>query len=97
MFSRFAISVAPSPSALSFLHLYLINGRLVHPGLGLGDTFKLTLAPQVGSNSAKTPSISRKHFPAAVLVSIGCSVALRLRALGLKGADDVLQIADRAR
>jgi hypothetical protein len=27
------------------------------------------------SNSAKTPSISRKHLPAAVLVSIGCSVA----------------------
>src|SRR5271169_3781506 len=27
------------------------------------------------SNSANTPSISRKHLPAAVLVSIGCSVA----------------------
>jgi hypothetical protein len=30
------------------------------------------------SNSAKTPSMSRNAFPAAVLVSIGCSVALRL-------------------
>jgi hypothetical protein len=29
------------------------------------------------SNSAKTPSISRKHFPAALLVSTGCSVAFR--------------------
>jgi hypothetical protein len=27
------------------------------------------------SNSANTPSMSRKHLPAAVLVSIGCSVA----------------------
>jgi hypothetical protein len=27
------------------------------------------------SNSAKTPSMSRKHFPTAVLVSIGCPVA----------------------
>ena len=40
------------PFGLEFFHRYLINGRLpalVHPlGLGLGDTFKLTLAPQVG-------------------------------------------------
>jgi hypothetical protein len=38
MFSRFAISVAPSPFGLEFFHLYLINGRLpalVHPALAL--------------------------------------------------------------
>jgi hypothetical protein len=29
------------------------------------------------SNSANTPSMSRKHLPAAVPVSIGCSVAFR--------------------
>jgi hypothetical protein len=32
------------------------------------------------SNSAKTPRMSRKHLPAAVPVSIGCSVGLQDRA-----------------
>jgi hypothetical protein len=45
-------------------------------GLGLRDALKLSLATKVLSNSANTPSMSRKHLPAAVLVSIGCSVAL---------------------
>jgi hypothetical protein len=36
-------------------------------------------------------------LPAAVLVSIGCSVALRLAPLGLERAHDVLEVADRAR
>jgi hypothetical protein len=31
--------------------------------------------------------MSRKAFPAAVLVSIGCSVAFRLGSLGLYGAN----------
>src|SRR6266478_2010649 len=35
------------------------------------------------SNSANTPSISRKHLPAAVPVSIGCSVAFSAAPLAL--------------
>jgi hypothetical protein len=35
-------------------------------------------------NSAKTPSVSRKLLLAAVLVSIGCSIALRTRAALLR-------------
>jgi hypothetical protein len=40
--------------------------------------------------------MSRKHLPAAVLVSIGCSVAFR-GALGLHRAHDALQVTDAAR
>jgi hypothetical protein len=45
------------------------------------------------SNSATTPSISRKHLPVAVRISIGCSVAFRL-ALRTPRGDDVLKIHD---
>ena len=38
--------------------------------------------------------MSRKHLPAAVLVSMDCSVALRDGAARLHGADDVLRAAD---
>ena len=68
---------------LEFLHLGLINRRLPTPvdacRLGFGDTLKLSLAPQVGLELGE-----RKHFPAAVLVSIGCAVALRVAPLALR-------------
>jgi hypothetical protein len=38
--------------------------------------------------------MSRKHFPAAVPVSIGCSVGLQGRATGLQSPHDVLQVTD---
>jgi hypothetical protein len=50
-------------------------------GLRLGDTLELALLARLVSNSANTPNISRKHLPAAVLVSIGCSVAFRVAPL----------------
>jgi hypothetical protein len=40
------------------------------------------------------PSMSRKHLPAAVLVSMDCSVALRDSAARLHGANDILHVAD---
>ena len=42
------------------------------------------------SNSANTPSISRKHFLATVPVSIGCSAALNEALIGA-GDQDVLR------
>ena len=45
--------------------------------LGLRDALHLPFFAQVGFDSAKTPSISRKHLPVAVPVSIGCFVAFR--------------------
>jgi hypothetical protein len=46
-------------------------------GLGLGDPLKLALPAQVRLKLREHSQLSRKYFPAAVLVSIGCSVALR--------------------
>jgi hypothetical protein len=40
--------------------------------------------------------MSRKHLPAAVLVSIGCSVAFERCALPTDRPDDALQVADTA-
>jgi hypothetical protein len=40
--------------------------------LGLGDALHRRSLRRLVSNSANTPSISRKHLPAAVLVSIVC-------------------------
>jgi hypothetical protein len=51
MFSRLAISVAPSPSALSFstgLDQSTASDPVDACRLGFGDTLRLTLAPQVG-------------------------------------------------
>jgi hypothetical protein len=39
------------------------------------DPLQLPLAAQIGFDSANTPSMSRNALPAAVPVSIGCSVA----------------------
>jgi hypothetical protein len=39
------------------------------------------------SNSANTPSMSRRHLPAAVLVSIGCSVAWHRQAFESAGVE----------
>jgi len=39
--------------------------------LGQPDAFHLELAPEIGLELGKTPSMSRKHLPAAVLVSLG--------------------------
>src|SRR5262249_30293702 len=44
------------------------------------------------SNSANTPSMSTNAFPAAVLVSIGCSV---VRPFRFERLDDVLKVRDR--
>jgi hypothetical protein len=41
--------------------------------------------------------MSKKHFPAAVEVSIGCSVALSEARRRLHGLHDVLQVAAAAR
>jgi hypothetical protein len=65
--------------------------------LGLGDAFRLPLAPWLVSNSANTPSISRKHLPAAVLVSIGCSMAFSAAPFAFSAPDDVLEVANAAR
>jgi hypothetical protein len=56
----------------------------------------LRVLPPV-SNSANTPSMSRKHLPAAVLVSIGCSVALKLAPLALRVRTMSCRSPDRAR
>jgi hypothetical protein len=40
--------------------------------------------------------MSRKHLPAAVAVSIGCSVARNATPFGSQLPHDVLQVADRA-
>ena len=40
-------------------------------------SFELALAAQVDFELCEHASISRKHLPAAVLVSIGCSVAFK--------------------
>jgi hypothetical protein len=42
------------------------------PRHAVGDALQLALAPPVSLEPANTPSISRKHLPAAVPVSIGC-------------------------
>ncbi len=47
------------------------------------DALELALAPEIVSNLAKTPSISRNAFPAAVPVSTGCSVAFNATPLAL--------------
>ena len=65
------------------------------PGLGLRDTFKLALAPQIGFELSNTPSMSRKALPAAVLVSTGCSVARN--ATPRPFVDNVLQVLQRPR
>jgi len=39
---------------------------------------------------SKYPDMSRKHLPAAVLVLIGCSMALKRGALCPHGSNDVL-------
>jgi len=39
------------------------------------------------------PSISKKHFPAAIEVSIACSVAFKSHASLPKIVDNVLQVA----
>jgi hypothetical protein len=44
--------------------------------LGLADTLHLTLAPKVGLELREDPEHVEEAFPAAVLVSMGCSVAL---------------------
>jgi hypothetical protein len=40
--------------------------------------------------------MSRNALPAAVLVSIGCSVARRLAPSALRARNDVLEVTDRA-
>jgi hypothetical protein len=74
-----AISAAPSAPGLQFAYLggvYRKRATLVDArGLRLGDALKLALAARLVSNSANTPSMPRKHLPAAVPVSIGCPVA----------------------
>jgi len=47
------------------------------PLLRRGDPLQLPLAPKVGLDSAKTPNMSKNALPAAVEVSMGCSVARR--------------------
>jgi hypothetical protein len=77
--SRFAISDALNPSCFSFRtggHVY--RGRtafVVTRSLGLGDALELTLSTQVGLELREYAQHVEKRFPAAVLVSIGCSVA----------------------
>src|SRR5829696_2166522 len=44
---------------------------------GFGDPLQLAFPSKLVSNSAKTPSMSRNALPAAVVVSIGWSAALR--------------------
>src|SRR6266403_2131548 len=48
------------------------------------------------SNSANTPSMSRKACPAAVPVSIGCSVALRMAPFAFTARTNILKITDAA-
>src|SRR6266436_3681947 len=46
------------------------------------------------SNSANTPSMSKKHLPAALPVSIGCSVAFNEAPRARTWAHDVLQVGN---
>ena len=55
-------------------HRYSVSGPCNAPRLCCRNTFGLPFLP----NSANTPSMSRKAFPAAVPVSIGCSVARKV-------------------
>ena len=57
---------------------------LIDPArLGCGNSFRLAFLPQVGFELGEAPSMSRKAFPAAVPVSIGCSVARKTTRLSL--------------
>ena len=49
------------------------------------------------SNSANMPSIWRKYLPAAVLVSIGCSVAFKDAPRAFTARTNVLKVSDAAR
>jgi hypothetical protein len=61
--------------------------------ISLRDPFELPLRRRFVSN---TPSMSRKHLPAAVLVSIGRLTRLQGCPTGPDRADDVLQVPDAA-
>jgi hypothetical protein len=51
---------------------------LINPtGLGVRNTLKLPLPAQIGLEFGKHTSMSRKHIPVVVPVSMGCSVALK--------------------
>jgi hypothetical protein len=63
-------------------------------GLRFRDPLKLPLSAQVRLKLRKHPSMSRKHFPAAVLVSMGFSAALKRSPAGSHGPHDVLKVAD---
>jgi hypothetical protein len=77
--SAFAISDAPSPCAfMAFTWAASIEaGRPLYTPAALAFAIPSSWRSRrrFVSNSANTPSMSRKHLPAAVLVSIGCSVA----------------------
>jgi hypothetical protein len=73
------MAVAPRPYLFHLTHPRRVYRRLTafvdSRSLGLGDALKLALAPQVRLEFREDAQHSRKHLPAAVLVSIGCSVA----------------------
>jgi hypothetical protein len=80
-FSKATPSNRTLPISVSFA-VFTDGGRpYTRPRPWLRDTFELALTPDVGLEPANTPSMSRNALPAAVLVSIGCSVALRLAPL----------------
>src|SRR5215469_1999927 len=71
-----------------------LNSRPLYR-LGLGDAHQLMLTAQV--RLELHPNMSRNAFPAAVLVSMGCLVALRGGSLGLVRTMSWRSPMDRAR
>jgi len=63
------------------LGLVLLAPAVLAFSLRPGNALRLTFLADIGFKSAKTLSMSKNALPAAVLVSIGCSVAFRLAPL----------------
>ena len=83
-------------------HLGHVDGNLPAladaSGLGLGNASELGRSQRsLVSYSANTPSMSRRHLPAAAPVSIGCSVAFNEAPRGLHRVRDILQVTNAAR
>jgi hypothetical protein len=85
--SRGPVPDAPQKTAI---------GLNLRAGFSIGRT-SFSQTSTNGSNSLKKPNMSRKHLPAPVAGIDRLFSGFDSRALGLDGAHDVLQVADRSR